>query len=69
MKVNLIIGANAYACIRENGVAHDVKLSPGKSAPASLREFAEQRRRDAARYMADAERAERAAAILEKKGS
>lgn len=69
MEVKFIIGANAYACIRENGVAHDILLSPGKSAQAALREYAESKRKDAARYMADADRAERAAAYLDAKES
>lgn len=69
MEVYLLIGANAYACIRENGVAHDILLSPGKSAQSALREYAESKRKDSARYLADAERAERAAACLDAKES
>lgn len=38
MKVTIIIGANAYACIKTSTVSHDVLLSPGKSAAASMAE-------------------------------
>lgn len=69
MDVKFLIGANAYACIQDGGVKHDILLSPGKSAQASLREYAVDRRKAAARYLADAERAERAAAHLDEKES
>ena len=65
MKVRMLIGANAYACIRENGVQHDILLSPGKSAIASLREYAAENRKQAAAQIERAERAERAALHLE----
>lgn len=60
MHVKLLIGANAYACIEDEGVKHDVLLSPGKSAQASLREYAADARRRVATLLEHAERAERA---------
>lgn len=65
MKVTTIIGANAYACIRENGRAVDILLSPGRAASQSLREYAAEQRDRAARALDMADIAERAAATLE----
>lgn len=63
-KVKLLIGANAYACITESGVAFDVKLAPGKSAESALREYASEQRERAQSLIANAEMAERAALVL-----
>lgn len=63
--VQLFYGANAYAYIRESGVAHAVRLACGKSPAKSLREYAAEKRQAAERYFEDAARAERAAVILE----
>lgn len=65
MQVNLLIGANAYACISENGRKTDILLSPGKGASQSLREFAQEQRARAARIADMASLAERAADKLE----
>lgn len=66
MKVSTIIGANAYAVIEdENGRRTDIRLSPGKSAHASLREYAAEMRAEAERKLRMATTAERAAAILD----
>lgn len=65
MKVRLLIGANAYAMIEESGVKTDLLLKPGRGAPQSLRETAADNRERAARYIAQAELAERAAVLLE----
>lgn len=66
MKISTIIGANAYAVIEhDDGRRTDIRLSPGKSAHASLREYAKEMRTEAARKQALAETAERAAAILD----
>lgn len=63
--VNLLIGANAYACIEANGRKTDIRLAPGKSAPASLREYAADQRERATNLIELAELAERAAKVLE----
>lgn len=66
MKVYTIIGANAYAVIEHvDGRRTDIRLSPGKSAQVSLREYAKEMRAEAARKQSLAEIAERAAAILD----
>lgn len=66
MKVSTIIGANAYAVIEdEDGGRTDIRLSPGKSAHASLREYAAEMRAEAERKLRMAATAERAAAILD----
>lgn len=42
MKVRVMIGAQAaYACIETDTTSMDVRLEPGRSAPQSLREWAE----------------------------
>lgn len=66
-KVNLLIGAHAYACIEECGVRFDVRLAPGRKASTALREYAEIERARAACLIENAERAERAAAVLDAK--
>lgn len=66
MEVKIFCGANAYACISENGRKTDIRLEPGKGAPASLREYAKGERERAARILAMADIAERAAAYLDK---
>ena len=64
-EVRLLIGANAYACITENGVSFDVRLAPGRLAATALREYAEVQRARAACLIENAERAERAAVVLD----
>ncbi|MDB6151513.1 MAG: hypothetical protein JWQ44_2961 [Chthoniobacter sp.] len=64
-QVRLIIGASAYACIKECGVQFDVRLAPGRSAAVALREYAEVERARAACIIENANRAERAATVLE----
>lgn len=67
MKVRLIIGANAYAVIEQSsGRRTDIRLSPGKSAQASLREYAIEQRDRAARILNMANLAEDAARLLER---
>lgn len=68
MKVRLLIGANAYACVTlDNGHRVDIRLDAGKSAHASLREYAEKMRIEADRKIEMAEIAECAATVLESK--
>lgn len=62
--VKLLIGAHAYACIAMGNRKVDIRLSPGKSAPDSLREYAQEQRDRAAHMLAMAEIAERAAESL-----
>ena len=68
-KVRLLIGASAYACITESGVQFDVRLAPGRLAATALREYAEIERARAACLIENAERAERAAIVLQNKES
>lgn len=68
-QVNLIIGAHAYAVITECGVRFDVKLSPGRLAATALREYAEIERARAACLIENAERAERAAIVMDTKAA
>lgn len=63
--VKLLIGANAYAVITEGGRQTDIKLSAGKSAQASLREYAQEQRQKAERALNMAALAERATDKLE----
>lgn len=57
MQVTTIVGAqSAYACIKTSDVSLDVRLEPGKSAPASLRQWA-------AEQIATAERLQRNASL------
>lgn len=64
-KVKLMFGASAYACITECGVNFDIRLTPGRKASTSLREYAEEQRARAACMIESAERAERAAIVLD----
>jgi len=67
MKVRLLIGANAYACIKQaNGHQTDILLSPGKSAVRSLRESAAEYRERSDHLLRMATLANDAADILEK---
>lgn len=61
MDVRIFCGAAAYACISENGRQTDIRLDPGKSPRASLAEYAAAERERAARILAMADIAERAA--------
>lgn len=65
MKVRIIIGQYAYACITHEAGTTDIRLEPGRSAPVSLREYAGNKRRDAERALELAELAEQAATVLE----
>lgn len=42
MKVTILIGAHAYACIEEDGRKTDILLQPGKSASRSLMDYADE---------------------------
>ncbi|WP_158589811.1 hypothetical protein [Gemmobacter lutimaris] len=66
LSVKLIIGANAYACVTHDAGQTDIRLSPGKSAVASLREYATECEARAAREKDKAELARRAADHLER---
>lgn len=65
MNVRIFCGAHAYACIEEDGRKTDILLAPGKSAQASLREYAQEQRERAARILAMAETADKAALVLD----
>lgn len=65
MNVRIFCGANAYAMIEENGRKTDILLAPGKSAQQSLREYAQEQRERAAKYMAMADTADKAALVLD----
>lgn len=68
MNVRILIGANAYACIEEQGGRKtDIRLEPGKSAQASLHAYAVDQRERAARLLELATLAENAAAVLDSK--
>lgn len=64
-QVRLIIGASAYAVITECGGQFDVRLTPGRRASTALREYASEQRARAACIIESAERAERAAIVLD----
>lgn len=64
MKVRIFIGAAAYACIDSDGRKTDIRLSPGKGAIASLREYAESERARALRILEMSALADRAADCL-----
>lgn len=66
-KVRIIIGASAYACITECGVQFDIRLAPGRLAATALREYAQTERARALCLIDNAERAERAAQVLDRK--
>lgn len=64
--VRMLIGANAYAVIlHDDSCQTDIRLSPGKSAQASLREYARELRADIAKKQALADLACAAADHLE----
>lgn len=65
MKTTLLIGNNAYACIKHDNGNMDILLSAGKSASASLRETAQEWRDKAARLLRNAGIADQAAIDLE----
>lgn len=66
MNVRIIVGASAaYASISDAGFSADVRLSPGRSAAASLRQSAAEMHQRAADLTRRAARIERAASILE----
>lgn len=65
MKVTILVGAHAYACIKQEGRKTDFLLAPGKSAQASLRDTAAELRQEAARKRALADLADAAAAHIE----
>ena len=66
MKVKILVGAQAaYACIETEWVSMDIKLSPGKSAPTSLREYADEEMARAQRLLRNAMLALEAAKQLE----
>ena len=65
MKVSIIVGANAYAVIENNGRQTDIRLSPGRSAAQSLREYAAEQIDRATHLRRMADLAAGAAEILE----
>lgn len=65
--VKLICGSHAYACIKHEAGAIDIRLEPGRSAPQALREYASQCQADAKRAADKADLAMRAAAFLDAK--
>ena len=65
--VRILVGANAYACIEQNGRKTDILLAPGRSAPQALREYAADQRERAERILSMVAVAETAAAELERK--
>lgn len=65
--VRMLIGANAYAVIlHDDSCQTDIHLSPGKSAQASLREYARELRADIAKKQALADLACAAADHLDR---
>jgi hypothetical protein len=68
MKVTILVGAHAYACIEQEGRKTDFLLTPGKGAPASLRDTAAELRQEASRKQALADLADAAAAHIEADG-
>jgi hypothetical protein len=65
INVRFMIGAHAYACVKDNIGQIDFLLSPGRSAQKSLRAHAADERKRAARIIRNAERAEMAADWLD----
>jgi hypothetical protein len=66
MQVTTIVGAQAaYACIKTSDVSLDVRLEPGKSAQASLRQWAAEQVTTAERLRRNASLALAAAMQLE----
>lgn len=64
--VRILVGAHAYATVTEGNRKTDFLLSAGKSAQASLREYATEQRERVQRILAMADLAERAATKLER---
>ena len=65
--VRMIIGANAYAVIRHGDSCQtDIRLSPGKSAQESLREYARELQAEIVRKQSLAELARAAADHLDR---
>lgn len=67
MKVKLLIGQYAYACIEHEGQKTDIRLFPGKSPQASLREYAAEQHARATRILEMVDLANAAAEHLESK--
>ena len=67
MKVKLLIGQYAYACIEREGQKTDIRLEPGRSASQSLREYAAEQHAQATRILKMADLANAAAEHLESK--
>ena len=65
IKVRLLIGAHAYACVEHGARKTDIRLSPGKAAWTSLRESADEYRAEATHKAQLAALCEQAAHILE----
>ena len=65
MKTTILIGNNAYACVKHDNGSMDILLSAGKSASASLRETAQEWRDKAARLLRNAGIADQAAIDLD----
>lgn len=65
MKVRILVGAQAYACITVSGVSMDVALSPGMGPSKSLRISAKELREKARKDIERADRMEFAAGVLE----
>ena len=63
--VRIIVGANAYAVIKEENRQTDILLSAGKSPQASLREYAMEQQAIATRALDMADLARRAADKLD----
>ena len=65
--VRMLIGAHGYAVIKhDDSCQTDIRLSPGKSAQASLREYARELRADIAKKQALADLACAAADHLDR---
>jgi hypothetical protein len=67
MNVTIIIGANAYACIKTPTRSMDVLIQPGNSVEYRLKEHADELREKAARLLRDADFVEQAINILASK--
>ena len=67
MKVRIIVGQYAYACIEHEGQKTDIRLEPGRSASQSLREYAAEQHARATRILDMVDLANAAAEHLESK--
>lgn len=66
MKVKILVGAQAaYACIETSNRTLDVRLSSGKSAAQSLRQYAQEEQERAAAILGRAALALQAAEVLD----